>query len=704
MMRVAKFFCCLSIRLVRLPVDLLFFSYDYLRAGIWFLRCIYWRIAGAAVLPHMPCFDDRRVEIDGETLSVCPLARKYANPWLLHLLCPQVVCRRRADGKAVHVGYCENLFWISVPRFLIVSILVIGTWATLGILAFRAEYVSAVAQRAYSRVLRSGPFTRRAPPSMPVASPASSPAPLPDAGVPTDALDTKRARQMAIRLECIRAIQENAGDVGAHMGLGRASLELGLHAEARRAFETAAEMAPSQAAAQRGLAEVAVAEKRFDVAVRHAQRACALAPTNVEMLRFLGACHGRRGDMDAARQALMQAAAIDAENPDLWLELGRLAQDMSLPVDAESAFRHAQKLAPEQAEARLGLAKALRAQGKFPDAITVLGELLARWPQHIEASTAMADLLATSGQTAQAIDIYQRLVASVSAPREARVALGRLLLVAGDGDGAYRVAQRALTVYPDDADVRLVLAQLYEKLGLPTATIEQCDAILARDGEHMPALRLRAQALLALQRTSDAMLALERVVQAHPDDLQAWLDLFMAQQSTGNLYKATENFKILRQRFPSAPEPFLRRGGWRERHGDYARAKQDYREALGLSPQEPKALCGIARLLVAEKGDMTEALAAARQARDLAPADPETAETLGLVCTAAELHREAAEAFAAAAARQPLDAALHLHLGRARQAAGDLTGARHALQTAATLAPGTATANAAQERLAELQP
>ena len=106
-----------------------------------------------------------------------------------------------------------------------------------------------------------------------------------------------------------------------------------------------------------------------------------------------GVAARQAGDLDEALGRLERAAAAEPANADIFLQMGLVYLAMSRLDEAETAFRHVLDLAPDYADARLGLARVAR---RRRDRETALAELDRIGPGHAEADEMRRQILGTA--------------------------------------------------------------------------------------------------------------------------------------------------------------------------------------------------------------------------------------------------------------------------------------------------------------------
>ena len=172
--------------------------------------------------------------------------------------------------------------------------------------------------------------------------------------------------------------------VAANPADGRVLYDLGFAEERNGEDADAAKAYAGSIAAIPGFAEPKVAlglldarEGRAEAARRELLEAANLATAAPELraraLRALA--HLDEGSQpDTAREELLAALKLTAETPDDVLMGAELAERAGDPADAETAYRRALKLLPDDVDATSGLAHVLQQQGKLAEADTVVSE------------------------------------------------------------------------------------------------------------------------------------------------------------------------------------------------------------------------------------------------------------------------------------------------------------------------------------------
>jgi tetratricopeptide (TPR) repeat protein len=111
-----------------------------------------------------------------------------------------------------------------------------------------------------------------------------------------------------------------------------------------------------------------------------------------------------------------------------------------------SLFRLYVRLAPDDDDGRVGLARALAWRGRYDQSVALCDSIVARNPSQRDAALLGAQVLAWSGQLDDAIARYQHWLSAHNEDAEAWVALAQAWRWAGRADETRRAVQHALNI------------------------------------------------------------------------------------------------------------------------------------------------------------------------------------------------------------------------------------------------------------------
>lgn len=219
-----------------------------------------------------------------------------------------------------------------------------------------------------------------------------------------------------------------------------------------------------------------------------------------------------RGGLPSRAVALGESALVrDRVNPDAWDNLGVAYYQLGRLVEAESCFVQALRLAPGHPLFSANLAGAWRTMDRCPEALTLLGEVIAR--DHTAAS--------------------------------AHLNVGLCYLRMGEPDKAVAPLRRAATLMEIDTTTWMTLAQALALAGNEDEAMDAVRTALRRGlrrggaGEQLAAWGRES---LQQRRVIDAVRLLRMAGALLPDDAAIANDLGVSQRSAGLLAAAESSF------------------------------------------------------------------------------------------------------------------------------------------------------------------
>ncbi|MDX2145277.1 MAG: tetratricopeptide repeat protein [Rhodospirillaceae bacterium] len=162
------------------------------------------------------------------------------------------------------------------------------------------------------------------------------------------------------------ALKINPRLVATHLNCGLAAIELGKPDDARKHFRTALRIDPRAAEAHFQLGVLAQRQFRYDEALAHMTDCLAVDPTRALAQAIRGETLLLLGRLAEARAALEQASAISTNIPNVYDNLGLIAENERRPYDALASFERALALNPDLASAHFNRAVTLLRRGDLP--------------------------------------------------------------------------------------------------------------------------------------------------------------------------------------------------------------------------------------------------------------------------------------------------------------------------------------------------
>ena len=184
---------------------------------------------------------------------------------------------------------------------------------------------------------------------------------------------------------------------------------------------------------------------------------------------------------DALRRA-EETGASAAARGNAYGELGLILMATRFYDAAETAFRHAQALAPRQMRWPYYLGQLYRTTGDQPQAVERFERAVELDPTYVAALVRLGELYLDEGRAEDAEPLFEQALAVEPASAPALSGIGRAALAQGETARAIEHLERALAVGPPAWDIHYNLATAYRDAGNP----ERAEEHLSRRGGDPP--------------------------------------------------------------------------------------------------------------------------------------------------------------------------------------------------------------------------
>jgi tetratricopeptide (TPR) repeat protein len=267
----------------------------------------------------------------------------------------------------------------------------------------------------------------------------------------------------------------------------------------------------------------------------------------------------RSGRNAKALAPLLEIAASDHGDPDIYFNCAVLLQEMGKTAAAVSSYRKALAIAPGDAEAANNLGNVLRLQGDCGEAVAIFDRLVALQPhnslfhhnrglalqaygrpeeaiaafdnaiarnmRHGDAYFCKGELLQDLGMAAEAVTCYRRLLELEPGRAAAHNSLGVAYLDLGLNEDARSCFERALAIEPAYREAGLNLGNAFFELGLLHEALACQTESIKVDPGNGSAFSNRGNTLRALGRVHEALADFRSAVRLNPQDAEAHANL-----------------------------------------------------------------------------------------------------------------------------------------------------------------------------------
>jgi tetratricopeptide (TPR) repeat protein len=296
-----------------------------------------------------------------------------------------------------------------------------------------------------------------------------------------------------------RALQLGPDNAQILCNLGNALRQLGETDDAITCSRRAIELAPGLSMAHNNLGLLLAGRGERAAAIGSYREALRYHPSYIEALGNLGNALREVGQLGEALAAHQRALELDPARADGHSCLGYVLLDCRRTDEAAESFRNALRLNGEHVAAQLGLATALRIQGKPEEAQASCQAALALAPRRADVLLLLGELHADRGQFTQAQELFAQALEADSkcAPVYSSMAVHRRMT--RDDTAWLRGAEALLAErLPVDYEInlRFAIGKYFDDIGeydKAFTSHRAANELRKQSGRHYDRARLSAQ-------------------------------------------------------------------------------------------------------------------------------------------------------------------------------------------------------------------
>ncbi|NNC87274.1 MAG: tetratricopeptide repeat protein [Akkermansiaceae bacterium] len=534
-------------------------------------------------------------------------------------------------------------------------------------------------------------------------------------------LAMKESNLTAAESEAQKALALGPDSYHAHLAIARIREAQGSMKAAETALEDAVEFAPTRSHARIEIANFHLRRGDRAKAREVLEAIKAATPGYLPAANSLAMIALRERDLERALKETSHVLARDRSNYDARMLKAQAQLAMGNPTEAVATLEELDAQFPGLPPTKIQLARTYAREGRTGKALATLGHVLERYPMHQEARLLEAQLRLQNGEPAAAIESMSSLLRSEPNLPMARTLLAHAYSAAGRFDEALEIHRARTQEFPENPESHIMVGLIERMRGHADAA----RTALLRAEELAPGLPLVAAQLIGLdleaEKPDAARARSERLLEAHPDSaaahflkasieahvrnwdvaedtlkkcLQLDPDYGRAYAMLISIYLETERLEEARRELgdflakdPDNPAALQRLASIEQQLGDIPAATKNYEAVLAVAPDSSVAQNNLAVLYLAHGGRTEEAYQLAMKARVANPDDAAIADTLGWIVFHRGEYRRALALLEESSSRLGDNPEVLYHLGRARQAMGDVDGARSAYTAALAAAP-----------------
>jgi tetratricopeptide (TPR) repeat protein len=465
-----------------------------------------------------------------------------------------------------------------------------------------------------------------------------------------------------------------------------------------------ARLAPQDPQPQMALGLTFRKAKRNDDARKAFEKAAELAPDNLEPINELVGMDLEEKRYAAAMQRVQQKFQKKPDSPMVPFMEARIYAAQHDWAHAESAAQHAIQLDANFTRAYDLLIAVYLAANKLPQAISQLEAELVKDPNNRQALLTMALVYEKLKDYPKARDTYEKLLAL---NLNSVVGLNNLAALYSERlnqlDRAYELAQKARTLAPGDGSIADTLGWILYKRG----DYQQALTLLQESASKLPEepevqLHL-GMAAYVMGQTDLAKVALRRAAGSAKDfegKDESKRRLALLDSGKG----ASPELSVLQLEAMTKEQPNdvlaqMRLGEAYEKQGESDKAAAAFEQAFKINPKLTAAVTRLAQLYAGPVQNKEKALAYAKKARELAPADPQVAGILGKIAYESGNFTWSYSLLQEAVRQSPNDPSILHDLAWAAYSLGKASEARDMMQKALTTGPDSSLGSDAKKFL-----
>ncbi len=334
-------------------------------------------------------------------------------------------------------------------------------------------------------------------------------------------------------------------------------------------------------------------QDRLEEAANNYQDGLKKFPNFLRAHKNLGMTLFKSGRQSDAIPSFTKAIELGGEDGNLYGLLGHAYLQKGRHISAETAFRKALLFMPDYEAWQEGLASCLLQQGQFAEAVSLFNELLATNPGNPVYWLAQADALLGKGESKKAAVNYELVRRMDKATPSSLMNLGDIYLNQ-DLPARSLEAYAEVLNHPESVDLqrffnRLTIvadkAEPQDVLDLFKSVQKQLGDKLRNDFD-LKLLRLRSRVLLAQGKTTEAIPALEKILEQDPMDAETLIILGDHHSDNGQPERADLLFQRAGRVDGYAAKALVRRAQILVKARKYQAALPLLRHAQAIQPKQ----------------------------------------------------------------------------------------------------------------------
>ncbi len=416
-----------------------------------------------------------------------------------------------------------------------------------------------------------------------------------------------------------KILKESPGDKDTLFLLARAYWFQQRPLRAAETLEKLLEKDPNNAEALSILTSIYLEQNKLEKAIKVLERLAKKNPENPVIYLELARVYRKKGDFDQARKYYSKALKLEPDNLKILLEYGDFLEKIGAFKEAQKIYEEALAQNPEQFHLYEALLKLYVNSNEFEKALELINkleELVGERPQLLfrkalllmdlnrekEAEKALEKVLEKKpdfyaalfylgiakekqGLKEEALKIYQKI------PPDSEVfplALRRIAALTRDPQKVYSLVEKALASQPDNKDLYLLAASIFDQLDACDLGLSLMKKGLSQFSEDLDFMSSYAMLLVCTGNDEEVLKVLTPLLKKYPDDpdLLNFIGYTLADLNR-DLDRAEKYIKKALSKKPESGYIIDSLAWVQFRKGKYQEALKNIQKALELSPNDP---------------------------------------------------------------------------------------------------------------------
>ncbi len=670
------------IKLVRIPFDLILFSFDYLRVLLWHFTTTFKDMFDLADIGWSPFKYFVRETAGGR--RICLPATRYGNPILFKFLYPHLEADEIENCYRLDDGADQDGNWeLSWGRMIVIGVLGCCVWGGVGygvFLCLKKYTPDSIKAPVYAALY--GSDNRLLENRQSVSPDKKKQA---EAFISRGDELARQSKYQEALLEYSNAVRRDPGNSKGHFGRGVSLLKLGNHElDARTAFLRTILIDAQSHEAFLHLAKLAQRSKNIEKAIEFAEKARDLKKELPEAYLILSYCYFTSKRFEDGSNALTVAVSLLLTTVEHFLMAAHCYALINDVRGAETYFRKALDADPDNNGARIGLANVLAAVNDWESSISQLNRIFEKDEENLGAHVSLAELYVQKGDNDAALEQYRKIIKLRPPSIYVRTRMAMLLIDSGKSDEAAELLKKVLADAPNYLEARIYLAKTYYFHRLYSLAVAEARKVLDKVPKHIPTAYILAGALSAQKNYDAALRVGEEMLEHSPDSLRIKLFIVDQYSKMNRNSEAISMCKSASREHSNSAVPWLKLSELYKADSDVAAAISCLRKAIQIEQRNPVLISALAMLLI-KASEYTEAFELAKEAHALFPDNVVAADAFAWALYHRDEYELARNILEESVERDNRSPILYYHLGKVLMELNDEVRAKEVFKTALLL-------------------